>query len=265
MFREFSISKKYSLALAIVGGFFLFYYLPMLQSPDYLYHTNEVNEFRSIRTNVEKLTTQLGRAPTVSEVQASVMAGTEQSTNGYKILSSDERRDRIEGYLNYLSNPADSVMLVLKPLYMNVIYMSILATVFSVLFFGYQFVKDPPQSAYLERIMFMMLLISSLEIIQNWSNAHLVGYSTLLVILRLGGYISAAPFLVLVVIFVLRLRFITSVSGEFYESELQSSPADVARMRDGLDNLLLRHFVARSRSIQNQLFVVTNKNSSTDQ
>jgi len=43
--------------------------------------------------------------------------------------------------------------------------------------------------------------------------------------------------------FTLRLRFIKSVKGEFYENELASRPAGVMRWRDALDNLVIRHFL----------------------
>jgi hypothetical protein len=42
--------------------------------------------------------------------------------------------------------------------------------------------------------------------------------------------------------FGLRLRFVTSVAGEFYENELVHSAQRITRWRDGLDNIILHHF-----------------------
>jgi hypothetical protein len=46
----------------------------------------------------------------------------------------------------------------------------------------------------------------------------------------------------MVLFFALRLRFISSVQGEYYEAELQANPATVTRWRDWVDNLVLSHF-----------------------
>jgi hypothetical protein len=41
----------------------------------------------------------------------------------------------------------------------------------------------------------------------------------------------------------MRLRFITSVKGEFYERELVSDSEHISRWRDAFDNLVVRHFL----------------------
>jgi len=43
----------------------------------------------------------------------------------------------------------------------------------------------------------------------------------------------------------MRLRFITSVKGEFYEQELALSPKGVTRWRDSLDNIVIEKFFNR--------------------
>jgi hypothetical protein len=58
-----------------------------------------------------------------------------------------------------------------------------------------------------------------------------------------GQYVSLFILLMLLIFFSLRLRFITSVKGEFYERELVSDSEHISRWRDGLDNLIVRHFL----------------------
>ena len=69
-----------------------------------------------------------------------------------------------------------------------------------------------------------------------WSN-HLAQ------VLGMGQYVSVGVLALIGVFFSLRLRFISSVKGEFYEQELAVSPAGVVRWRDALDNLVIRHFL----------------------
>ncbi len=57
------------------------------------------------------------------------------------------------------------------------------------------------------------------------------------------------------VFFGLRLRFIMSAKGEFYELELAQRPAGVTRWRDTLDNMVVDSFFNR-KSIVGRLFVV---------
>jgi hypothetical protein len=47
------------------------------------------------------------------------------------------------------------------------------------------------------------------------------------------------------IFFLLRLRFITSANGEFYEQEIAASPMGITRWRDTLDNILVEKFFNR--------------------
>jgi hypothetical protein len=47
--------------------------------------------------------------------------------------------------------------------------MSVIGIGFILLFFGYQYMKDPPQGAYIEKMMFLFLLFCSMEILHAWS------------------------------------------------------------------------------------------------
>lgn len=137
------------------------------------------------------------------------------------------------------------MILVYKPLYMNVIYMCILSLAFILLFFGYQYMKDPPQGAYIEKIMFLFLVFCSLEILHAWAFVKSLEWQAFAETMRIGQYVSIAVLLLIALFFALRLRFITSVKGEFYEQELALSPSGVTRWRDSLDNLVIEKFLDR--------------------
>jgi len=58
----------------------------------------------------------------------------------------------------------------------------------------------------------------------------------------IGQYVTLVIELLMVLFFSLRLKFITSVHGEFYETELASNPQQVSRWRDWVDNIVLAKF-----------------------
>jgi len=113
---------------------------------------------------------------------------------------------------------------------------------FILLFFGYQYKKDPPQGAYVDKIMFLILLLQSMDILHNWGFIKSVEYGSFTELFAIGQYITVFAELMMILFFSLRLRFITSVQGEFYETELAANPHQISRWRDWVDNLVLSQF-----------------------
>jgi ABC-type uncharacterized transport system involved in gliding motility auxiliary subunit len=81
-----------------------------------------------------------------------------------------------------------------------------------------------------------------MEIFHAWSYIHAIEWEQLLQIFVIGQYITIFILLLIAVFFGLRLRFVTSVAGEFYENELVHSAQHITRWRDWLDNIVLHYF-----------------------
>jgi hypothetical protein len=120
--------------------------------------------------------------------------------------------------------------------------MNVLMIGWIILFFGYQYKKDPPQGAYVDKIMFLFLLICSMDIVHNWGFIKSIEWNSFGEIFRIGQYVTILIELLMVLFFSLRLRFITSVQGEFYEAELAAHPQQISRWRDWVDNMVLAKF-----------------------
>ncbi len=253
MFREFRAVQKYMLTLAIVGGFFVFYYGPTLVDPWHNYKSEQVENFRELNRSYEVFRTEFDAVPTPQDLAA--MTEMHSWSNGEQtgVLYPEERLRRSVELYPYLSGN-NFIILVTAPLYRNVIYMNVLCLGFILLFFGYQYRKDPPQGAYIEKIMFFFFLFSSMEILHAWSFIKSIEWQTLYELTNIGQYVSASILLLISVFFGLRLRFIRSVNGEFYETEIVSRPAGITRWRDWLDDLVIAHFFNR-RAILGRLFV----------
>jgi hypothetical protein len=70
----------------------------------------------------------------------------------------------------------------------------------------------------------------------------------------IGHNVSNVVLLLIAVFFGLRLRFITSAKGEFYEQEISVSPSRITRWRDAFDDVLIRYFF-NANSVVGRFFV----------
>ncbi len=241
--REFRTWQKYAIAFAIVGAFYSYYNYPVLIDSRYLYSTPDIVEWKSIDQAVAAFkTANSGEMPKAQQIADAVELNSWSGTKKTGVLFPEEKLDRIAQLLPY-TEETNYLILLWRPIYMNVIFMCVLCVGFSLLFFGYQYMKDPPQGAYIERIMFLFLIFSSLEILHSWSFVKSLEWASISDLLQKGQYVSVFVLLLMGLFFTLRLRFIKSVKGEFYENELASRPGGVMRWRDALDNLVIRHFL----------------------
>ena len=252
LFSNFRIYQKYMVALLIVGGVFANYYHPFFANPKYLYTTEDVSDYRTIGRSVRVLEDLGKSSPTAEEAAAIADLGVWRDGVQVGILFDSQKASRAAELLPYLEGE-NYVPLVYKPIFLSNIYMSVLCVVFVFLFFGYQYKNDPPQGAYSEKIIFLFLPYCSLEILHHFAFIKSVEVSTFNDIIQIGQYLSLASLLMITVFFGLRLRFVTSVKGEFYERELVSDSEHISRWRDAFDNLVVRHFL-NPKAIHGRLF-----------
>lgn len=246
LFRDFKIVHKYLLTFLIVGGFFGYYYHPYFANPRYLYTTAEISEWKQLDQASAEFQALHGTVPTEEELVEFLQANAAPplfSSSGTQALDV-----RVRDLYPYLQG-SNYMILLLKPIYLNTIYMCILCVGLILLFFGYQYKKDPPQGAYIEKMMFFFLLFCTLEIFHAWSFIKTIEWQEFSQYVIIGQYLSAGVLACVAVLFGLRLRFITSAYGEFYEHEIAERPNTVTRWRDALDNLMIAHFFSRNQFV----------------
>jgi magnesium-transporting ATPase (P-type) len=201
----------------------------------------------------ERFSSSHGRLPTVDELARNTEMYVWNEGRPVATLHPEAKIERIEKLFPYLVEPNYKI-LVNKPIMMYMIHMSVLSIGFILLFFGYQYMKDPPQGAYIEKIMFLFLVFCSMEILHAWSAVKALEWQTFASVMGAGQYASLGVLLLIALFFALRLRFITSANGEFYEQELATSPSGITRWRDTLDNMVIDSFFNR-RALVGRLFV----------
>ena len=237
LFRDLRISRKYLFSIVVTLFFTFFYYHAFFNDYLYLYSTEDISQWKT-------LTSQLpasGEIPSALDLAGRVKLQSWQNGQAVGDLYPEQNVKRIEYLLPYLEGNNWRILLM-KPLYMSNIYMNVLFIFFILVFFGWQYKKDPPHGAYIDKIMFLVLLLSSMEILHYWGFIKTVEYSLWDELFSVGQYITVVIELLMVLFFSLRLKFITSVHGEFYETELASNPQQISRWRDWVDNLILAHF-----------------------
>ena len=258
-FRDFRVLYKYILTLSIVGGFFGYYYHGYFENPKYLYSTNDAKTFKAINDTRESYLKENGSEPSLETLAQ--LSDLKLWSDGKPIgtLFPQEKLRIVSEFYPYLFG-TNYIVLLQRPLFMNAIYMCVLCVGFILLFFGYQYMKDPPQGAYIDKIMFLFLIFCTMEIMHAWSLVKSVEWQSFYEVLNMSHAVSLVLLVLIGVFFALRLKFIRSVKGEFYEQEILESPATVIRWRDALDDLLVAQFFNR-KAILGRLFVRSTEDS----
>jgi hypothetical protein len=252
LFRDFRMIHKYLLTLLIVGSFFAVYYGPLLTEPTHLLRTETALNFKELEDSYLALVKSEGRVPAPEELSAASNLHSWNDGNSVGVLYPEERLRRVQSLYPYLHG-SNYIILLMTPLYKNVMFMNVLCIGFILLFFGYQYRKDPPQGAYLDKIMFLLLVLCSTEVLHAWSFTKSAEWGTFAELFEVGQYVSLPILTVIAGFFLLRLRWICSVNGEFYEVEITERPTGVTRWRDWVDELVLSSFFNR-KAILGRLF-----------
>ena len=243
LFRDFRIYQKYIFALLIVGGFVVWYYHPYFEDAKHLYKTEDISDWKALD---RARTTYIGEnkeEPSAAQLAKLVTLHAWKDGSAVGDLYPEENLRRIEYLVKYLEGD-NYLVLLWKPMHKNVMSMNVLCIFFLFLFLGYQYKKDPPQGAYVDKIMFLFLLFCSMEALHAWGYIQALEWSTTLAeVFSFVQYITIAILLFMIAFFGLRLRFITSVKGEFYEHELVHNAQHITRWRDGVDNLVVHYFL----------------------
>jgi hypothetical protein len=244
LFRHTKGLHKYLLTGSLVGSFFVSYFSPFLADPLYLHRTDDVLDWKALDETARVYEGENGREATIDDLSKCVaypsLEGSATAVSSL-VQMTKARTEYLYPYLNGMNWQ----ILVYKPLHLYQILMSVVCVGFILLFFGYLYLKDPPQGAYIEKVMFLLLLFCTLEILHGWISIESLQWQAFFEIFTVGQVISNLVLLLMSFFFGLRLLFITSVNGEFYEQELLERPSGITRWRDTLDNILIEKFFNR--------------------
>jgi hypothetical protein len=259
LFRDFSIIIKYLIAFAIVGGMFFYYSSPYIFNTHYLAQTQDYRDWSAINQVRQELTQETGRYPGIDEIAPRVQLQIWNNGKAIGQLYDQEKFRRVQEILPYVESN-NYVSLLFRPLYYSIIYMNVFGALFILLFFGFQYKKDPPMGAYIEKIMLSFLILCTLEILHTWAYIYTLELGDWVEFFQIGVYISSGILVLLALFFSLRLKFIVSPTGKDYEQELVRDAKRTTRWRDVFDDLLIRRYF-NPKALKGRLLALRGKDS----
>jgi hypothetical protein len=261
-FRGLSNSQKYVLAFVVAGSVWAYLFYPYYANPKYLYTTSDVEDYRAIRAAVEDLQRGGVTSPSHEEIASHVSQYLPESAKLGVHCSIKDREARVSEVLPYFRGD-DVVLLILRPLWRSCIVIASFSIVLILLFILYQYVADPPKSAYMEKILWCLLPFCSFECLHHYAFVQVKLYDDYRALVVLGMYASMGIMLALLVLLILRLRFIQSVEGRFYERRLIQDASRITRWRDAIDNWVLRQFM-NPTELEQRFFIQSKDNTTKD-
>ncbi len=261
-FRGLGKVQKYVLAFVVAGSVWGYLFYPYYANPKYLYTTSDVEDYRSIRSVIADLQREGVTKPSAEEIASRVVQRSPESSKLGIHCSVEDREARVSEIVPYLLGD-DVGLLVYRPLWRSFMMMALLSIVSILVFVFYQYLTDPPKSAYMEKLLWCLLLFCCFEALHHYAFVQVNLFEEFRSIELLGMYASIAAMLALLLLLILRLTFIESIEGRFYENRLIRDPASITRWRDAFDNWILRQFM-NPNELEQRFLVQPKDNTSKD-
>jgi hypothetical protein len=258
IFQNVRIHQIYLAAFLIAGGVWVLVFGPYVIDPKYSYATSEIRDFRAIRTALNKLRGDGIETPTVAQISSIVEI--EWSQRPYVGATDGTLEARIKEILPFLRGD-DVGLLIMRPFWWSCFWMSLLCIPFIILCIVHQFRTDPPGGAYLEKMVCILLVYCLFEVLHNYAYTEVTESSKLMEIKNLGYYVTSIVMFSFLFLLTLRIRFVLSIEGRYYERALLSDASRVTRWRDAFDNWVLRQFMNAAEL--EQRFLIRQKEKTT--
>ena len=244
VFRRWKLHWRVVASSILTAGVIAGYFGSAFVDPLYLYKAPAYQDSKVIYQAWQELLKKAGPSTNITAEQIASAIELPVRKDGKIIgyLTPEAKLQRVKELLPY-NEGANYLVLLFRPFYISIINVNIVVVLLIFFYLGYQYKRDPPQGAYIDKLMLLFLFYSTLEILHalgyamsvewtEWMDAFSVGqYFTILVLILMGFVLRA------------RLRFVSSIAGEFYESELVHDAERITRWRDRFDRVALHYFV----------------------
>ncbi len=238
---KLSTLKKYLITCSLVLIFFGKIFHPIVMDPFFLYKAEAYSTFLRAEKMRADLQPTFQREPTLQEVAKSLIAQEQVKTIANEEPAIAEKINKLQELELYRAGD-NHALLFWSPLFEKKLLIHGFIVFLLVLFYTFKFFLDPPASVYLEKIGLSIFMYSVFEFLHYWSYMKSPEIGIYLEILSLGQYVTILIFLIMIVLFSLRLKFVRSVVGKYYEQQIQLEPESVTRWRDEIDSMFIAHF-----------------------
>ena len=236
------IVKKYAITLFVTASVWGLLSYPFFTNPKFLLTEPNYRDFNSVREAVRSLQDG-GKSD----------AGTELIATEIDLLKSDyqppladlsgiEKQHRIEEILPYVPGK-NGYLIFFAPLWIRCSMLGVLSVLLLLWSSVRHYIVDSQKGAYVEKIAWCLILYCILKALHFYVYTKVKDHDSFTRIDLTGSYLSLVVMWILGGLFALRLHFIQSVEGSYYERHLVESADGITRWRDALDNWLLKTFM----------------------
>jgi len=220
--------------------------LPYIINPKYLYTRPDITDFRILDRAMTELQSEGVANPNPGDVSKRIALSHWKEFKRIGELSAEEELTRTEKLFPYLQGN-NYIALLFRPLYAQYALQSLLCIILLTVFFAMNFLRDPPKPAHFEKIHFTLLVFVVFEYFHAATLAKTTTFEQIVALDRIGKYLTTIILVFFIGFLIARLRFLCMSVGAFYEERLNGNPGTISRWRDGVDNFLLRQFLAEPR------------------
>ncbi len=228
---------KFSLSIAATACMAFIFFQPFLLSPMDQYKEHQYLALDRLGEAAQAFRAGHNRDATGAELLAAV----QQSPAGKGVAVSQED---IRDLAPYLKDGGD-VAVFWKPIDLRTVYADTLVCVLITAFLITLYRSEKPFHSYVDKLQIVFLVLCLLNIIHTLGNIFATTLTSYIAIFQIGHIFTLIISLLLVYVLDLKLRFVLSASGKYYEETLLASPAKVTRFRDEFDQLILKTFLAK--------------------
>ena len=237
-----SAYTKYFTTLVVVASVWVTVFYPFLLDAKHVYNLPDIRNFVAVRESMERLHKTGNANPTTEEIASSAQITLSRGIDQRDGTSGKQRERYVAELQQYI--PGDNYRLLLfRPLFSSCSQMSLLC-VFSILFYiAYQYLVDSPRGAYMEKIVWCLLPYCGFEALHTFAFTRVTTVDLHDNIGDIGRYLSMSIMWIMLLLFSLRLRFLQTVEGDYYERRLSSDASRITRWRDAFDSWILQQFM----------------------
>jgi len=244
VFRRWKLHWRVVGSVILTAGVIAGYFGSAFIDPLYLYKVPAYQDSKVIYQAWQQLSTQAGKSTNITAEQIASAIDLPVRKDGKIIgyLTPEAKLQRVKELLPY-NEGANYLVLLFRPFYISIINVNIVVVLLIFFYLGYQYKRDPPQGAYIDKLMLLFLFYSTLEILHALGYAMSVEWAELVDAFSVGQYFTILVLILMGFVLRARLRFVSSIAGEFYESELVHDAERITRWRDRFDRVALHYFV----------------------
>lgn len=245
-----------SLALVIAGSLFLRFLLNPIQ----LYQEPEYASLDNLSTTFHAKTAELHREPTEEELAGTISPSRIASATMTPGPSYQHALRTVRELRPYLQEGGATTMFW-RPIFRNLVIINGIVLFFLGFFFFLHYRYGKPCGAYIDKILLLFFIFSSLEIIHSIGDIYSYSLEQLSDIFTIGHYFTILCLLGMLYAFDQKLNFALSAAGRYYEEMLVREPMKTTRWIDRVDTLILQTFFKNTGRTQYMAHITKANNS----